>query len=372
MMQLNGNTLQDYEKLTILMFDEVKISNTMEYDVLREEVVGPQSQMQVVMARGIASQWKQPIFVGFDQKMTKSIFFSIIDRLDQIGFNVLCCVSDCGGGNVGLWKALDVTYENPVCSTPSGKEIVFIPDAPHILKLIRNWLLDIGFQFNEQLINKKPLESLIKQTSTEINICHKLSEEHLTCEGPQRQKVKLASQLLSHTTATALLHYKPIDDIKLLNDTANFIKLVNNWFDLCNISHSNNHSTPFTAPYGLYLDDQDSLLDKMYNTFLFMRCNGKYSLQIFQKAVLMHINGLKLLLKIVRNHGLKYILSSKLNQDALENLYSQLRTRGGLNDHPSPLNALYRLRMIILGKNPGVTSNQTNTKYQIAIMKSFY
>lgn len=100
---------------------------------------------------------------------------------------------------------------------------------------------------------------------------------------------------MSHTTATALLHYKPIDDTKLLNDTANFIELVNNWFDLCNVSHSNNHWTPFTAPYGLYLDDQDSLLDKMYNTFLFMRCNGKCSLQIFQKAVLMHINGLKLL-----------------------------------------------------------------------------
>lgn len=130
---------------------------------------------------------------------------------------------------------------------------------------------------------------------------------------------------------------------------------------MCNVSHPNNHWTPFTAPYGLFLDDQNSLLDKMYNTFLFMRCNGKYSLQIFQKAVLMHINGLKLLLKIVRDHGLKYILSSKVNQDALENLFSQLRTRGGLNDHPSPLNALYRLRMIILGKNPGVTSNQTNT-----------
>lgn len=207
MMQLNGDTLQGYEKLTVLMFDEVKICSTMEYDVLRDEVVGPHSQMQVVMARGIASQWKQPIFVGFDQKMTKTILFSIIDRLDQIGFNVLCCVSDCGGGNIGLWKALDISYENPICSTPSGKEIVFIPDAPHILKLIRNWLLDTGFQFNEQLINKKPLESLIKKTSTEISIYYKLSEEHLTCEGPQRQKVKLASQLLSHTTATALLHY---------------------------------------------------------------------------------------------------------------------------------------------------------------------
>lgn len=65
MMQLNGNTLQDYEKLTILMFDEVKISSTMEYDVLRDEVVGPHTQMQVVMARGHASQWKQPIFYFF-------------------------------------------------------------------------------------------------------------------------------------------------------------------------------------------------------------------------------------------------------------------------------------------------------------------
>lgn len=130
---------------------------------------------------------------------------------------------------------------------------------------------------------------------------------------------------------------------------------------MSNVSHPNNHRTPYTAPYGLFLNDQDSLLDKMYNTFLLMRCNGKYSLQIFQKALLMHINGMKLLLKIVRGHGLKYILTSKMNQDSLENLFSQLRTRGGLNDHPSPLNALYRLRMIILGKNPGVTSNQTNT-----------
>lgn len=361
MMQLSGSLLQDYEKLTVLMFDEVKISSTMEYDVLHDEVVGPYSQMQVVMARGIAAQWKQPIFVDFDQKMTKDILFSIIERLDQIGFNVVCCVSDCGGGNIGLWKSLDVTFEQPIFSSSNGKEIVYIPDAPHILKLIRNWLLDTGFQFQDQQINKNPLENLIKKTATELSVCHKLTEEHLTCEGPQRQKVRLASQLMSHTTATALLHYKPIDNTELLNDTANFIELVNNWFDLSNVSHPNNYRTPYTAPYGLFLNEQDSLLDKMFNTFLQMRCNGKYGLQIFQKALLMHINGMKLLLKIVRDNGLKYILTSKVNQDALENLFSQLRSMGGLNDHPSPLNALYRLRMIILGKNPGVVSNQSNT-----------
>lgn len=112
-MKLNGDGLQDYEKLTVLMFDEVKISTTMEYDVLRDEVVGPHSQMQVVMARGVASPWKQPIYIDFDKKMTKEILFNIIEKLDQIGFKTICCVSDCGGGNVGLWRALDISYENP-------------------------------------------------------------------------------------------------------------------------------------------------------------------------------------------------------------------------------------------------------------------
>ena len=35
-MKLNGDTLNDQEKLTVLMFDEVKISSTMEYDVLHD------------------------------------------------------------------------------------------------------------------------------------------------------------------------------------------------------------------------------------------------------------------------------------------------------------------------------------------------
>lgn len=140
-MILNGDMLKDYEKITVLMFDEVKISSTLEYDVLHDAFVGPHSQMQVVMARGIASQWKQPIFVDFDKKVTKDILFNIIEKLDEIGFKVICCVSYCGGGNIGLWRSLDINYQNPVFCTPYGRNIVYIPDAPHILKLVRNWLL---------------------------------------------------------------------------------------------------------------------------------------------------------------------------------------------------------------------------------------
>lgn len=155
-MKLNDDTLENYEKLTVLMFDEVKVSSTIEYDVLRDEFIGPHNQMQVVMAREIASQWKQPIFVDFDKKMTKDILFNIIENLDKIGFKVICCISDCGGGNVGLWKALEVNYEQHTFFLPNGRNVVCIPDAPHVLKLIRNWLIDTGFNVEDKIINKKP------------------------------------------------------------------------------------------------------------------------------------------------------------------------------------------------------------------------
>lgn len=286
--------------------------------------------------------------------MTKDILFYIIEKFEEIGFKVICCVSDCGGGNIGLWKALDINYQNPVFTIPNGTRVVYIPDASHILKLVRNWLLDTGFSINDKIINKKPLEALVSSSETELSVCYKLSKEHLSCEGPQRQRVKLATQLLSHTTATALLHYKLINDTKLNNDTADFIELVNNWFDLANVCHPNDKQTPFTAPYGLKLEEHDALLNKVYETFLNMKCIGKQSLQLFRKALLMNINVTKLLLQILMENNLKYLLTSKVNQDALENLFSQLRSRGGLNDHPSPLNALHMLRMIILGKNPGI------------------
>jgi len=119
------------------MFEEVKISTTMEYDVLRDEVVGPHSQMQMVMARGVVSPWKQPITKTLIKKITKEMLFNIIEKLDQIGFKTICYVSHCSGGYVGLWRALDISYENPVFSIPNRREIIYVPDAPHIFKLIK-------------------------------------------------------------------------------------------------------------------------------------------------------------------------------------------------------------------------------------------
>jgi hypothetical protein len=63
----------------------------------------------------------------------------------------------------------------------------------------------------------------------EYRIAPKLSEKHFSVQGGQRQRVSLAAQLLSSHTAAGLRHISPEKE-----EQANFIQLVNNWFDVAN------------------------------------------------------------------------------------------------------------------------------------------
>ena len=40
------------------------------------------------MARGLFKNWKQPIYIGFDKKMTREILMNIIIELDEKKINV--------------------------------------------------------------------------------------------------------------------------------------------------------------------------------------------------------------------------------------------------------------------------------------------
>ena len=75
---------------------------------------------------------------------------NIIRRVQKAGFHVVAISTDMHQGNQGLARALGVTIENPRFPNPSksreGDFIYWLYDAPHILKNMRNWLLDDGFK----------------------------------------------------------------------------------------------------------------------------------------------------------------------------------------------------------------------------------
>ena len=57
----------------------------------------------------------------------------------------------------------------------------------------------------------------------------------------------------------------------------------------------------------------------------------------FQKGVVMTNNALIMLHEYVKKYGMRYVVTSRLNQDILEHFFGAIRSKGGLNDHPSPI-----------------------------------
>lgn len=325
-MSISGQEKSALEKLTILSFDEIKVSSLIEYDQKLDEIVGPHSYMQVIMARGLTSQWKQPIYIGFDTKMTKQLLEEVIVELNKINFDVVACVSDCGGGNLGLWKELNITIEKTYFLHPStNNKIYYFADVPHLLKLIRNWFLDHGFVLEDgRRIVKDPVRSLIELATTEISSCYKISQLHITCEKAQRQNVALAAQLMSNTTATALKRYLPGGNKQLAENVSEFFELINNWFDIMN---SYTPSTPIKTktPYGKDLELQNEILEKVKETFKTMRAVTKNSIQVFQKGVIISSTSVQdLYTDLKQRYKVSYILTHRLNQDCLENFFSQV------------------------------------------------
>jgi hypothetical protein len=55
----------------------------------------------------------------------------------------------------------------------------FFAHAPHMLKLLRNWLIDTGSKLeNGKIINQQPLVELIRLVDNEVSVCFKLTEAH--------------------------------------------------------------------------------------------------------------------------------------------------------------------------------------------------
>lgn len=325
-MFIMGESLSALEKVTVLSFDEMKITSLYEYDPEKDEVIGPFSYMQVVMARGLFSGWKQPVYINFDTKMTSDVLNLIVTELHNINFKVAACVSDCGGGDVGFWRELEITPGNVSIPHPvTGKRVYMFADVPRLLELIRNWLLDTGFVLeNGKIISKLPLEVLIQQTDSEINCRHRLKPVHITHEGSPRRNVLLAAQVLSHTTATALKTHRLGPNAELAVNLSEFIDLFNSWFDIMNafMVETDLQKKPY-----MNTAEQDSILDKVVLTAKTMRCTGKNTMQIFQKGICVSTASVKCLFEDLKNEfDVKYLLTYRLNQDVLENFFSQVRS----------------------------------------------
>ncbi|KAF2902839.1 hypothetical protein ILUMI_03345, partial [Ignelater luminosus] len=115
------------------------------------------------------------------------------------------------------------------------------------------------FVINGKHITSKPIVDLLHNLNqSDLNTAHKINETYLTVKGAERQKVKFATKLFSHTIAKAVSR---IGSLGLCDSNNNwlqcseFLKIINNWFDVFNSKVSQTDSRSRMKAYGLALED---------------------------------------------------------------------------------------------------------------------
>nr|CAH7729374.1 unnamed protein product [Callosobruchus chinensis] len=236
------------------------------------------------MIRGLVPNWKQPIYYHFD----------------QANFIVVAIVSDMGIGNVALWRELNVGHDKKchfAHRCDDSLKIFVWADVPDLIKLVRNLLID-------------HMDLLVNGYVQRFNFCP-----------IQLQKL--------------LLMQEDIDlCLRLLNGWK--LQLFNDWFDLINSRSKFVISCPGRNAFGTDIEKQKELLHKMTEVINIIRVGKHKNLIPFQKGIIISNKSLIEMFEYVsEKYKVEYVLTSRLNQDVLENFFSYIRGMGGSNDHPS-------------------------------------
>jgi len=205
----NSQKLDQFGSFGVLCFDEMDIKEIIQYDSVNKCVYGPAKKVQAVILRGLTSKWKQLIFYDFDVKMTKNLLLSIISKCEEYGIKIHAVVFDMGNHTfMSQFRILDGTNKIKNPSDPS-RSVYFFPDAPHLLKLLRNHCLDKGYSFpdgsgNNVTLGKEDFEKLLMQDGKELKICPKLTADHIYVKESGRQLLNFSQKLWERPLSSIL------------------------------------------------------------------------------------------------------------------------------------------------------------------------
>lgn len=244
----------DENKICTLCVDEISIKANFFYNKNKDIVVGvadkgngertfePATSATVLMARGIRSQWKQPlayIFTksGLSGTNLKQIIEEVICQLQSLNLKVVALVSDMGSNNILMAQKLNVCEENPYFYVQEQK-IVYLFDTPHLLKALRNMLLKYNFSFQKNIISWDYLHRFYNQEKKfNTRAAPKLTDSHLNPSNFEKMKVRFAAQVFSSTVAAGLSLYIRFGAIPAeAAATAEFVERIDKLFDILNSS----------------------------------------------------------------------------------------------------------------------------------------
>lgn len=371
-------SLSEKPVILALVIDEMAIRKKIEWDgkkfhgfvnygiELEDDANSAAKEAFVLLVVCINGQWKLP--VGYflsdglngDQKST--LILQCIELILKTGAQVVSLTFDGAPSNVAMTNVLgcnnNITNLKPYFSF-KGNNIYTFYDPSHMLKLIRNTfgekkvLIDCKGGFIKWCFVEK-LEKL--QDSEGLHLANKLRKAHIHFF-KQKMKVRLAVQLMSESVADAISYCA--ENLKLIEfrdcqATVDFIKLINNCFDILN-SRSLIPPSFKKSLCEKNIEKISNYIEECINYIASLKFgDGELIINSKRKTgfvgfIISLKSALALYNELIYNKKLLiYLPLYKVSQDHLELFFSSVRSKGGWNNNPTArqFSAAYK-RLII-------------------------
>lgn len=225
--------MTDSEKLCVLLFDEIALSPHFDYMRRNDEICGFVNNGQtkkeeiadhalVFMLRGIQKNYKQPLAYTFCSATTPKMDLVvqikyIIAKLNSIGLKVIATICDQGATNVSAINYLIEQHRQECIRNGqemkrrtfkvNDEEVVPLYDTPHLIKGIRNNLLNkdlkVVIDGKEKTAKWEHIMLLYNEDPAYqgLRLMPKLTENHVNPKKLSKMKVKCATQVFSRTVA---------------------------------------------------------------------------------------------------------------------------------------------------------------------------
>ena len=375
-LQLKLKGAPESSKLVVITIDEMAIKEGVTFDKgrdllegyaetpNREEVLA--NHALVFMVRGFMEKWKQPVgyFLSsgpMKANAMKDLLFECMEKLKSVGLTPVILVCDQGTNNQSLYKReLGVTTDAPFFFHENSK-IFAMYDPPHLIKNIRNNLHNHGLELDKKKLLWSHVEDFYTaDTKYPVRIAPKLKKKHVYLPPFTALSVRLATQVLSHTVASGMkimAQWKVIS--KNAKHTADFIEHMDKLFNSFNSKVINTGKNESMQGAITSSSGHITFLKEMLDYMKRLKTLGKKKPACFEGWRLSINAVMSLWNHLQSQHEFKFLLTNRLNQDCLENLFCIIRAKGAQRDNPdaAQFRAAFRQVMVDMVMVPSKQAN---------------
>ena len=361
----------------VLMLDEIHIKPYLDYKggklagtAFDSKVLA--SSVHTFMISSLSSKFKDVVHLLPVHTINHEMLFKVIKKiilgLEEIGFKVICVVTDNNKINSRAMQSfvnppkLSFVYPHPKDTT---RPLFYLIDTVHLLKNIRNnWINqknigkcmyypnfksdDDDDDYEEEVeyddnnnFKTASFNSLIKlheiESTKNLKYGHNLSLKALFPSSFEKQSVPLALKIFNRSVAEGLKIFGSETKIEHSDDTAHYIKLICTWWDVVNVKWvykgkrlNNIYQEPLTNSEG---DERmkflNSFLDWLESWKAMCCTTGMLTLETHSALALSTNCLIEITNYCINELEFKYILTGKLQTDPLEYRFGKYRQLAG-------------------------------------------